>query len=153
MGYIIFLCNEKYEFSPIHWKSKLIDKVTQDAKSAETLSLETAIDEAIYISGILTEMYFGEKSKFKIPINLNIDSKSLLDSLFSTKKVKRKTMRVVISSIQQLLKNGDISSISHVSSKEQLADIFTKNRASAVPLLECLDSKVLLNKRRKQEEE
>ena len=35
-------------------------------------------------------------------------------------------MRIVISSIQQYLKNGTIKEIKHVSSKNQLSDVFTK---------------------------
>ena len=57
---------------------------------------------------------------------MNEDSKSLVETLFSTKKVKRKTMRIVISSLQQYMKEGVISNVKHVNSKQQLADAFTK---------------------------
>ena len=43
-----------------------------------------------------------------------------------SKKVKRKTMRVVFSSIQQHLQNGILSEINHVQSKDNIADVFTK---------------------------
>ena len=60
----------------------------------------------------------------------NIDSKSLLESIYSTKKVKRKTMRVVISSLRQHLQNGILSEIRHVQSEDNTADIFTKKGAN-----------------------
>ena len=151
MGYIIFLCNSSNQVSPIHWKSKLIERVAQDVKTAETLALEKAVDDAVYISNMITEIYFGGEGEYKIPINVNIDSKSLLDSIFSTKKVQHKTMRVVISNLQQLVKNKVITKISHVPSKEQLADAFTKKGAYTTHLLECL-SKGTVDEQEKDEE-
>ena len=61
-----------------------------------------------------------------------------MESLNSTKKVKRKTMRLVISSIQQSMKDGTISDVLHVNSQNQLADIFTKKGVNSEKLLECL---------------
>ena len=72
----------------------------------------------------------GQKPSFNIPIYVYEDSKSLIQSLYSTKKVKRKTMRVVISRIQQLIEDNTIEDIIHVSTKDQLADILTKKGVS-----------------------
>ena len=66
--------------------------------------------------------------KKKLPILVNEDSKGLVDSLYSTRKVKKKTMRLIISSIQQYIKNGIIKDIIHVSPKDQLSYILTKKR-------------------------
>ena len=77
--------------------------MTEDVKTAETLALEKALDDAIHISNLVTEIYTEEPTMNSLPIVANEDSKSLLESIYSTKKVKRKTMRVVISSIQQHL--------------------------------------------------
>ena len=147
MGFIIFLCNSNLKMSPIHWKSKLIDRVAQDVKTAETLALEKAIDDAVYISNMIAELYFCQSTGYKIPIYVNIDSKSLLESIFSTKKVKRKTMCLVVSSLQQLWKSGIVTNIQHVSSKEQLGDAFTKKGANSSFLIECLEEgSILLRK-------
>ena len=81
----------------INWKSKVIDKVAQDIKTAETLALENAVDDAIHLTNMISELYTGKLIGYQIPIVVNEDSKSLIESLYSTKKVKRKTMRVVIS--------------------------------------------------------
>ena len=126
MGYFICLANKNLDMSPLHWKSCVIDKVSEDIKTAETLALEKALDDAIHISNLITEIYTGEPTMNKLPIVANEDSNSLLESLYSTKKVKRKTMRVVISSIQQHLQNGILSEIHHVQSKDNIADVFTK---------------------------
>ena len=48
-------------------------------------------------------------------------------------------MRLVISSIQQKLKEGTIKDIQHVFSKDQLADVLTKKGASNFSLLKTLE--------------
>ena len=112
------MANENLDISPLHWKSCVIDKVAEDVKTAETLALEKALDDAIHISNLITEIYTGEATQNSIPIIANEDSKSLLESIYSTKKVKRKTMRVVISSIQQHLQNKILTDIHHVKSED-----------------------------------
>ena len=114
MGYFIVLSDSQGKFNPIHWKSKVIDKVAQDVKTAETLALDIALDDAIFLGRIISEIYFGDFRIFTIPIEINEDSKSLVDTLFSTKKVKRKTMRIIVSSLQQYMKDGTISNVKHV---------------------------------------
>ena len=128
MGYFIALSNQDMKVSPLHWKSKVIEKVAEDVKTAETLALETAVDDSIHLADLIAEIYTGkEEPTVKIPLKINEDSASLIESLYSTKKVKRKTMRVVISSIQQNMKRKRIQDIFHVKSQDQLADVFTKS--------------------------
>ena len=138
MGYFIALCNNSSTFNPIHWKARVIDKVAQDIKTAETLALEIALDDCVYISNFLSEIYYGPKSEMRIPIYIYDDSKSLIQSLFSTKKVKRKTMRVVVSRIQQLLKDQTIVDAVHVKTKDQIADILTKQGVSNQKIVQTL---------------
>ena len=140
MGCFICLANENLETNPLHWKSKIIGKVTPDIKTAETLYLENTIDDAIHLSQMITEIYSGNVNSFQIPMLINEDSKALIDSLYSTKKVKRKTMRVIISCIQQYMKNGTIKDIHHVKSSEQLADVFTKYGVSDHKIVESVSN-------------
>ena len=74
--------------------------VAPDIKPAETLALEHPLDDVIYLGSILPEIYFGDPNFYRIPIHIKEDSKSLVESIYSTKKVQRKTMRVVIPKIQ-----------------------------------------------------
>ena len=143
MGYFICLANENLDISPLHWKSCVIDKVAEDVKTAETLALEKALDDAIHISNLITEIYTGEATQNSIPIIANEDSKSLLESIYSTKKVKRKTMRVVISSIQQHLQDKILTDIHHVKSEDNIADIFTKAGVKTDRILTALESSSL----------
>ena len=50
-GYILLLRGEGDKCAAISWRSKLISRVCNSAKSAETLALENAMDNAIYIGG------------------------------------------------------------------------------------------------------
>ena len=126
MGSFICLSNNKNVISPLTWKSKVIDKVATDIKSAETLALESAIEDAIHLTSMISEVYTGNITSSKIPIIVNEDSKGLVDSLYSKRKVRTKSMRILLSCIQQYIKTGVIKEINHVSSKNQLGDIFTK---------------------------
>ena len=44
-------------------------------------------------------------------------------------------MRIVISSIQQYLKNGTVKDINHVSSQDQIADMLTKKGVSSEKII------------------
>ena len=137
MGMFIDVRGKGNSINPLHWKSKVIDKVAQDIKSAETLALENAVDDAIHLADMISEIHSGNpKPSQEIPLVINEDSKSLIESLHSTKKVKRKTMRVVISSLQQLMKSGQIKAIHHVQTKSQIADVFTKKGVSSDLILD-----------------
>ena len=121
--------------------------MAEDIKSAETLALESAVDDAIHLADMISEIYNGTPKKddedFRIPLTINEDSKSLVESLHSTKKVKRKTMRVIISSLQQNIRKGRIREIRHVSSKQQLADVLTKKGVSTDSILDVVSSGTL----------
>ena len=110
------------------------------------MAFEKALDDSIHLSNLLTEIYTGNPTQNSIPIIANTDSKSLLESIYSTKKVKRKTMRVVISSIQQHLANKILTDVQHVKSKDNLSDVFTKKGVSTNRILETLQTSSLVHR-------
>ena len=81
---------------------------------------------------------FGDTNFYGLPIPIKEDSKSLVESIYSTKKIQHKTMRVVILKIQEQMINGVVRNVSHNSSKNQLGDVFTKKGVSAKTMLEIL---------------
>ena len=151
MGSFICLSNDEHKICPLSWKSKIIDKVAPDIKSAETLALEAAIDESIYLASMISEVY--SQGKYKIPIIVNEDSRGLVDSLYSTKKVKRKTMRIVISCLQQYLKQGIIKEVNHVSSENQLSDILTKKGVNSSKIIYAVSEGTITDQIQKSEGE
>ena len=69
-------------------------------------------------------------------MEINIDSKTLIDSLNSTKQADEKTIRHLIAWIkQQKDEEKTIQSINWVSSADQLADVFTKKNVKTDPIL------------------
>jgi hypothetical protein len=134
-GRVTFLDNSQGLVSPLSWKSKTIQQVCKSVKSAETRSLEQGLEDSIYTSRIISEIMTG-KIDCKISVEHRIDSKTLYDSIISTKPIEEKTTRHLLAWIKQQkeeLKN--VSRIDWISNNQMLADILTKKGVRADLLL------------------
>ena len=67
-----------------------------------------------------------EKCKGKVLVQLKIDSKTLYDSLKSTKQIEEKTIQHLIAWQKQQIEDKSIEKIDQVCSEEMVADVFTK---------------------------
>ena len=135
-GRFVALANKEGVCSPLAWKSKTIQQVCKSVKTAETRSLEKGMEDSIYLARIIKEIYSGLVSTNQIPIEINIDSKTLLDSLNSSRQVEEKTVRHLIAWIkQQKDEDKTVEKINWVSSAEQIADVFTKKNAKTEVIL------------------
>ena len=94
-----FLVNSEGMASQLNWKSKTIQQVCKSVKSAETRSLEQALEDSIYTSRIISEIMTGKPGKH-IPVEHRIDSKTLLDSIVSTKTIEEKSTRYFLAWIK-----------------------------------------------------
>ena len=110
----------------------------QSTMSAETLSTYDAVDEAIYIGHMLTELYHDDYLQNKIPVIAFTDNQSLHDKLHSTKQVKEKRLRIILAGTEESLKRRNIKKILWISNKCELADCLTKKGASYECLMHCL---------------
>ena len=124
-GRIIFLPNKKGECSPLSWKSKTIQQVCKSVKSAETRSLDLAMEDSIFMGQMFNEIHTGNTNGY-IDIEMKTDSKTLYDSIISTKQVDEKTIRHIIAWIKQQKEEKRVKEINWVCSENMLADIFTK---------------------------
>ena len=88
------------------------------------------MEDSIYLARMIQEIYSGKVSEEQISVEINIDSKILLDSLYSFKQVDEKTIRHLIAWIKQQLEVKSVKSIGWVSSEKQLADVFTKRNVN-----------------------
>ena len=102
-GHFIFLMGADKQCCPLTWSAHKIKRVVKSTLSAETLSMVDSLDEAIYLGIMLPEIYF-KAEKNNIPIVCFTDNKSLYDSIHSTKLISEKCLRIVIASIQEMLK-------------------------------------------------
>ena len=117
------------------WKSKTIQQVCKSVKSAETRSLELGLEDSIYIAHTFHEIYTGKIHAGQIPVEMKIDSKTLKDSIESTKQVDEKTIRHVVAWIKQQKVEGAVKLIEWISSVEMLADVFTKKNVKTDDIL------------------
>ena len=135
-GRYIALTNQVGNASPLIWKSKTIQQVCKSVKTAETRSLERGVEDAIYLARMLQEIYTGQVSEDQIPVDVKIDSKTLLDSLNSTKQVDEKTIRHLIAWLKEQLFDKKVKQIDWVCSEEMIADVFTKANVKSDLILE-----------------
>ena len=62
------------------------------------------------------------------------DNKSLVDSLYSTKRVDDKLLRIYMAVLMDMIERREVSSVSWVDTHKQLADCMTKRGVSTEQL-------------------
>ena len=93
--------------------------------AAETLAMEEALEECFIIRSMLLEIYKRDVKTRLFPIHCYTDSKSLLESVHSTKTLKEKRLKVDVCVIREMLEKKN-ESINWYPSNRQLADCLTK---------------------------
>ena len=106
--------------------------------AAKTLALGEALEECYMIRLILLEIYNKESNSEQFPIHCYTDNKFLLESVYSTKTLKVKRLKVDVCIIQEMFDKKEIESINQCSSEKQLADCLTKASASCTKLISVL---------------
>ena len=74
----------------------MINRVADSTRSAETLAMESAYNDAVSMARMIHRIYTGGRVQEQIPVVMFTDNKPLQDSIYSTKQVEMKTMRHVI---------------------------------------------------------
>ena len=96
-GYLIFIVGENRKCSSLNWQSKRIKRVVRSSLSAETLVFCDALDDAIFLQQMVSELLFNKT--FIIPIDVYTDNRSLYNILNLTNAVLEKRLRVDIAII------------------------------------------------------
>ena len=131
MGRFIFLSDqEEKTVCPIMWKSKTIATVCKSAKSAETRSADKCIEDAVYIARCLKELISGERGWSQFEVDVRTDSKSLIDSIDSSRQIDDKLLRPTIKWMKQMLDGKHVRTIRWVDGTSCIADILTKPGAA-----------------------
>jgi hypothetical protein len=144
-GAIIMLRGVGSRCSPVYWTSKTIARVCKSAKTAETMALENAVDMAICIGRQLNQIRTGVAGKDPGKIVVCSDSKSLIESLSSTKQVSKGPMRLNIERLKDFRDHGEITEFKWVPTGDMLADALTKQRVDPAILVRVLRSGRLRN--------
>ena len=130
-GKLLLMRNEDGIENVIYAKSTTIKKICKSVKSSKTRSLEEGIEVALGIAKALEELMTGKRYNDKeeyvtCPIRCYIDSKTLYDSLHSTKQIQEQDLRVIIAWIKEKLQNKQIAEVNWGSTADMYADALTK---------------------------
>ena len=138
-GRVIMLTNG-IRVAPLCWKSKKIPEVCDSTKTAETRACNKATDDAIFIARLIQEIYSGKKSMKQIPVIMYSDSEPLIESIYSTRQVDRKTIRHLIQMLKDTLDNKQVDKFMWVETAHMLADVLTKDSVKNDELVSILRS-------------
>ena len=132
-GRFIFLSNQdETKVSPLMWKAKTIPTVCKSAKAAETRAADKAIDDGIFCARTIYEVYTGLRGENQLPVTVLTDSKSLLDSIDSTKQVEEKLIRPLVQFMKDAKACKWVSKMRWVDTNLCVADMMTKTGSKLV---------------------
>ena len=89
-GYLIMLVGDDGKCSLLNWQSRRIKHVLRGTLAAETLALNDAVDDGIYISEIVSELLFNEAKLLPIEIEIYTNSKSWYNAIKSKENILEK---------------------------------------------------------------
>ena len=137
-GYIIFLVNIKNgNCAPIEWKSNKVKRKVHSTLAAETLVLYTGLDAAVAVKMMIKEITCNKND---LIVKAITDNKSARDAVYSESEVTERCLRADVAMIKDMIEDGRVAEIKWVKGDDMLADIFTKNGVSKIPLLDVLES-------------
>ena len=87
-AYVIFLADFNNNCCLLKWHSNKINCVVRSTLGAEALSLYDGLEDAIQHCALLKELL--NVNNFDLPILALVDTKNLVDSIYSTSLVKNK---------------------------------------------------------------
>ena len=125
-GMVIFIGDDAGRRCPIFWHSRRIKRVVKSTLAAETMALLEGAEAAVYLAKVLSEISgCGE-----LQITCFVDSKSLVDALYSCKNVDDRRLRIDMAVLRDMLEKREIAKVSWIEKSCQLADCLTKKGAS-----------------------
>ena len=125
---------------PVEWQSKRIRRAAKSTLAAETIALVEALENAIYIKHLITEMLL--KSSSHIEVNCLTDNYSLYQTAHSTKSISDRRLRIELAIVREAIKTEQVT-LKWVNSKEQLADCMTKKGCDSQKLIQRIGSTTL----------
>lgn len=135
-GHLVFIVNhETGKVALAEWQANKIRRVVRSTLAAETLSLCDGLETAIFVNGMIEEI-FGKR----LGVHAVTDNRSVVEAINSTTMVDDKRLRREISAIKEMLSKDEVCEISWVPGREQLADVLTKRGVNGCKLLQVIQS-------------
>ena len=126
---------------PIIWKSHKLKRVAKSPMAAETMALLEAAEHAQLLKVIILEV-FGLKA---LPIVCVVDNKNLVDAANSSTTLEDNRVYIDVCAIREMIEKGEIDTVQHTVSSNQLADCLTKGTASSEKLVRVLEGRELID--------
>ena len=133
-GGMVTLLTDTESSCPLSWYSKRTKRVARSALAAESHAVGEGSDYARNLRLMLNELLPTQAPKI---VQVYTDSKSLVDTSTKTKSPEDRSIRSEITSIREKIRHEEIT-LNWVSTKLQLADIFTKQGVNAGILTETM---------------
>ena len=138
-GQVILIANSHKQVACIlNWRSKKLVRKVVSSLAGEALALVAAIGEMVYNKSIMKQIYGNIIDD--VPVIMFTDSRNLYESIHSTSLVQDAWLIPDIAVIKEALGNSTISCLRRVASEDMLANCLTKAGASAVQLLDVLQT-------------
>ena len=123
--------------APMVWQSRKLQRITRSTLSSECLAMVEAVDAAFLVMKQIEEL-FG----VRLPVMVYTDNKSLHQTVYSSRVLPDKSLRVNVWFIRQLINNQEIA-VKWIDTNNQLADVLTKQGSSSARLLSVLRASYL----------
>ena len=136
-GYVIFLSDGFGNRCPLSWQSRKLRRVVKSTLAAETLALLDCAEAAVFLSSVIFEL-----SKYRVPIKCYVDNKSLVESLYSSKLVDDRRLRIDMAVLKDMIGKKEIASVLWIPTVHQLANALTKRGASVAGLLSAVSGQL-----------
>ena len=116
-GVMLLLSNSSMtRAAPIYWKSKTISRVWYSSKDGETINVATIMEDAVFTARQVEILIFGNYWR-RIKVRLFTDSEATLESIASSKQINKRTLRMAVVDLKEILVYGDVYSFSWLPTK------------------------------------
>ena len=128
------LKNEDGSKCPLYWQTRKVRRVVKSTLAAEILALLDGAETVVYLPRMIAEL----KSSCPMAIKCFVDNKSLTESLYLSKHVENRQLRLNMAVIRYMLAREELHSVSWVDTASQLAYCLTKRGASTQRLRDAI---------------
>ena len=108
-------------------------KVCVSPMAAETRALLRLMDDGVHIAKQLSQLL-----NVKMKVRLFTDSRSLIESIGSSRQIEEKALRQSVAYLKQSLEDEEVTDYSWIQGEEIVADILTKQGSKRAVLDEIL---------------
>ena len=104
------------------------------------MALLDGVEDCLLIARLICELQNG----LTLPVYSRVDCKNLRDSIYSSKTIEDKRLKIDLCTMRDYLRIGELMGVELVDTKSQLADTLTKTGADSGKLIEAIQGQLPL---------